>query len=73
MRSSLNEGVLPAKIGEFPPLRLGTRIIVDPPVVLAPMAGVTNAPYRQLCEEEGAGLCVSEMVIAHLLVQSGSY
>ncbi|MEM7231194.1 MAG: tRNA dihydrouridine synthase DusB [Planctomycetota bacterium] len=33
-----------------------------PPVVLAPMAGVTNYPYRKICAELGAGLCVSEMV-----------
>jgi len=35
---------------------------VWPPVVLAPMAGVTNYPYRKICRDHGAGLCVSEMV-----------
>jgi len=33
-------------------------------LVLAPMAGVTDRPFRQLCREFGAGLAVSEMVIA---------
>ena len=33
-------------------------------LVLAPMAGVTDRPFRQLCREYGAGLAVSEMVIA---------
>ncbi|WP_189444848.1 tRNA dihydrouridine synthase DusB [Salinicola rhizosphaerae] len=33
-------------------------------VILAPMAGVTDRPFRQLCRELGAGLVVSEMVIA---------
>ncbi len=41
---------------------------VDPPVILAPMAGVTNAPFRTLCRRYGAGLYVSEMIGARALV-----
>jgi tRNA-dihydrouridine synthase B len=37
------------------------HIPVDPPVALAPMAGVTDKPFRQLCKRLGAGLSVSEM------------
>lgn len=33
-------------------------------LILAPMAGVTDRPFRQLCREQGAALAVSEMVIA---------
>ncbi len=44
-------------------------LTVDPPVVLAPMAGVTNAPFRALCREFGAGLYVSEMIGARGLVE----
>src|SRR5262245_57274901 len=44
------------------PIPLGKSIAVWPPVVLAPMAGVTNYPYRKICKDYGAGLCVSEMV-----------
>lgn len=44
-------------------------IEVNPPVVLAPMAGVTNAPFRRLCREFGAGLYVSEMIGARGLVE----
>ena len=34
-------------------------------LILAPMAGVTDGPFRQLCREMGAGLAVSEMVTAN--------
>ena len=34
-------------------------------VVLAPMAGVTDKPFRMLCKRLGAGLCVSEMTISN--------
>lgn len=37
---------------------------IDPPVILAPMAGVTDKPFRQLCKRLGAGLAVSEMTIS---------
>ncbi|HLU49264.1 MAG TPA: tRNA-dihydrouridine synthase, partial [Planctomycetota bacterium] len=45
------------------PLALGPMSLW-PPVVLAPMAGVTNWPYRKICARFGASLCVSEMVSA---------
>ena len=41
---------------------------VDPPVVLAPMAGITNVAFRMLCREYGAGLYVCEMITARALV-----
>ena len=50
------------------PLRVGSHVI-DPPVVLAPMAGITNRAYRRLCREAGAGLYVSEMVTTRALVE----
>lgn len=49
-------------------LRIGP-LAVDPPVVLAPMAGVTDAPFRGLCARFGAGLYVSEMITARALVE----
>ncbi len=67
-RSELNRHVPPAAPGEFPPLRIGP-LVVWPPVVLAPMAGVTNPPFRTLCRRFGAGLYVSEMITARALVE----
>ena len=52
-------------------LKIGP-IAVDPPVVLAPMAGVTNVAFRRLCRTYGAGLYVSEMVSARALVEGGA-
>ena len=50
------------------PLRIGgTELPV--PVVLAPMAGVTNRAFRRMCREYGAGLYVSEMVTSRALVE----
>ncbi|HXZ85646.1 MAG TPA: tRNA dihydrouridine synthase DusB [Myxococcota bacterium] len=67
-RSAVNRDVSPARRGEFTALRVGP-LEVWPPVVLAPMAGVTNAPFRTLCKRFGAGLYVSEMITARALVE----
>ncbi len=67
-KSELNRGVPPASEGEFAAASIGP-LKVWPPVVLAPMAGVTNWPFRKLCREMGAGLYVSEMVTARPLVE----
>src|SRR3954467_9694368 len=67
-KSDLNRDVAPAAPGEFAPLEIGP-MRVWPPVVLAPMAGVTNYPFRALCKRFGAGLYVSEMITARPLVE----
>ena len=51
-----------------PPLRIGP-LELDVPVVLAPMAGITNTAFRRLCREYGAGLYVSEMITSRALVE----
>ena len=43
---------------------------LDPPVALAPMAGITDLPFRQLVASFGAGLVVSEMVASQEMVQA---
>ncbi len=52
----------------LPPLRIGP-FEVDTPVVLAPMAGITNPGFRRLCREQGAGYYVCEMITARGLVE----
>ncbi len=44
-------------------LRIG-NVVLENPYILAPMAGVTDLPFRLLCREKGAGLVVTEMVSA---------
>jgi nifR3 family TIM-barrel protein len=51
-----------------PALRIGP-LTLDAPVVLAPMAGITNTAFRRLCREYGAGLYVSEMITTRALVE----
>jgi len=57
------------------PLALSDRVVADPPVVLAPMAGITNTAFRRLCREQmsaagaGQGLFVSEMITTRALVE----
>lgn len=57
-----------ARTGGIASLKIGP-LEVWPPVVLAPMAGVTNAAFRALCRRFGAGLYVSEMATARGIVE----
>src|SRR5262245_51187145 len=50
------------------PLQIGTIKLANP-VVLAPMSGITDAPFRRLVSRLGAGLVVSEMTACELLIQ----
>lgn len=54
--------------GTKPALQYG-KIAIATPVVLAPMAGITNTAFRRLCREFGGGLYVSEMVTSRALVE----
>ena len=56
---------LPISNGRFE----NNQFVLSTPVVLAPMAGITNAAFRRLCREQGAGLFVSEMVTARALIE----
>ncbi|MDH3654430.1 MAG: tRNA dihydrouridine synthase DusB [Myxococcales bacterium] len=67
-KSELNRDVPLGRQREFAAIDIGP-LSVWPPVVLAPMAGVTNWPFRMICRRFGAGLYVSEMVTARPLVE----
>jgi nifR3 family TIM-barrel protein len=49
-------------------LKIG-HLELEVPVILAPMAGITNTAFRRLCREYGAGLYVSEMITSRALVE----
>ena len=54
------------------PLTLGTgahAVRLDVPVILAPMSGVTDLPFRRLAKQQGAGLVVSEMIASWAMVR----
>ncbi len=45
---------------------------IDPPILLAPLAGVTDYPFRILCKEQGAALVYSEFVSAHGIIRENA-
>ena len=49
------------------PIDLG-GVVLDTPVILAPMSGVTDLPFRRLARRLGAGLVVSEMIASWAMV-----
>ena len=51
------------------PIDLGGGIRIDTPVILAPMSGVTDLPFRRLAKEQGAGMVVSEMIASWAMIR----
>lgn len=70
-RSELNADVVPARPGEFAMPSIGP-IAMSSPVVLAPMAGVTDVPFRELCRRFGAGIYVNQMITARALIEDNA-
>jgi nifR3 family TIM-barrel protein len=61
-----------AKSGQrrpLPPIDLGNGVRLDTPVILAPMSGVTDLPFRRMARALGAGLVVSEMIASWAMVR----
>ncbi|WP_145017906.1 tRNA dihydrouridine synthase DusB [Geobacter argillaceus] len=52
------------------PLKIGSLVLANP-LLLAPMAGITNLPFRLIARREGAALCFTEMVSVNGLVREG--
>ena len=51
------------------PIHLGDGVRIDTPVILAPMSGVTDLPFRRLARAEGTGMVVSEMIASWAMVR----
>ncbi|MBU6498988.1 MAG: tRNA dihydrouridine synthase DusB [Rhodospirillales bacterium] len=51
------------------PIDLGRGVVIDTPVILAPMSGVTDLPFRRLARALGTGLVVSEMIASWAMVR----
>lgn len=62
-------GILDSLPSRLRPIDLGGGVVIDTPVILAPMSGVTDLPFRRLARELGAGLVVSEMIASWAMVR----
>src|ERR1700731_4549792 len=51
------------------PIDLGGGVVTATPVILAPMSGVTDLPFRRIVRELGAGLVVSEMIASEAMIR----
>ena len=51
------------------PIDLGGGVRIDTPVILAPMSGVTDLPFRRLAKQLGAGMVVSEMIASWAMIR----
>jgi tRNA-dihydrouridine synthase B len=51
------------------PIDLGSGVRIGTPVILAPMSGVTDLPFRRLAKQLGAGMVVSEMIASWAMIR----
>ncbi len=56
----------------IPPIDLGAGVRIDTPVILAPMSGVSDLPFRRLAKQQGAGMVVSEMIASWAMIRENS-
>jgi tRNA-dihydrouridine synthase B len=55
--------------GELAPIELGPGVRIATPVILAPMSGVSDLPFRRLAKQLGAGMVVSEMIASWAMIR----
>lgn len=53
----------------LPAIDLGNGVVIDTPVILAPMSGVSDLPFRRISKELGAGMVVSEMIASWAMIR----
>ena len=56
-------------IQKLAPVSLGNGVSIDVPVILAPMSGVTDLPFRRLAKQLGTGMVVSEMIASWAMLR----
>jgi tRNA-dihydrouridine synthase B len=55
--------------GALKPIALGSAVRIETPVILAPMSGVSDLPFRRLAKRQGAGMVVSEMIASWAMIR----
>src|SRR3954467_5326401 len=58
-----------AGVDPLRPIDLGDGTRIATPVILAPMSGVTDLPFRRLAKQQGAGMVVSEMIASWAMIR----
>jgi tRNA-dihydrouridine synthase B len=63
--------ITPSALGsvDLRPIDLGMGIVIETPVILAPMSGVTDLPFRRTAKQLGAGMVVSEMIASWAMIR----
>jgi tRNA-dihydrouridine synthase len=61
--------VLSPAVHALKPIDLGNGVYIATPVILAPMSGVTDLPFRRLTKQLGAGMVVSEMIASWAMIR----
>jgi tRNA-dihydrouridine synthase B len=62
-------GIAPSRAAQLPPITLAPGVTIETPVILAPMSGVTDLPFRHLAKRLGTGMVVSEMIASWAMVR----
>ena len=68
-RESIAEPRVPRAAPVFAPIALGNDVVIDTPVIVAPMSGVTDLPFRRTAKQLGAGMVVSEMIASWAMIR----